>query len=61
MFTILVAEDDTSLSKMICAKLAKEQFRAIPAFDGEEALEITADFEIVTVRGLGYKAVFRNP
>ncbi len=40
MFTILVAEDDTSLNKMICAKLAKEQFRAIPAFDGEEALEI---------------------
>lgn len=40
MFTILVAEDDTSLNKMICAKLAKEQFRTVSAFDGEEALEI---------------------
>ena len=40
MFTILVAEDDASLNKMICAKLNKEQFKAIPAFDGEEALEV---------------------
>lgn len=40
MFTILVVEDDASLNKMICAKLSREQFKAIPAFDGEEALEI---------------------
>lgn len=40
MFTILVVEDDDSLNKMICAKLSKEQFKAIPAFDGEEALEV---------------------
>ncbi|MCH5344378.1 MAG: response regulator transcription factor [Acetatifactor sp.] len=40
MFTILVAEDDVSLNKMICAKLKKEQYKAIPAFDGEEALEV---------------------
>ena len=40
MFTILVAEDDASLNKIICAKLSKEQFKAIPAFDGEEALEV---------------------
>ncbi|MCM1326650.1 MAG: response regulator transcription factor [Lachnoclostridium sp.] len=40
MFTILVAEDDASLNKMICTKLNREQFKAIPAFDGEEALEV---------------------
>ncbi len=40
MFTILVVEDDASLNKMICAKLSREQFKAIPAFDGEEALEV---------------------
>lgn len=40
MFTVLVVEDDTSLNKMICAKLNKEQFKAIPAFGGEEALEV---------------------
>ncbi|MCM1193887.1 MAG: response regulator transcription factor [Acetatifactor muris] len=40
MFTILVAEDDTSLNKMICTKLNKEQFKAIPVFDGEKALEV---------------------
>lgn len=40
MFTILVAEDDASLNKMICTKLNKEQFKAVPAFDGEEALEV---------------------
>lgn len=40
MFTILVVEDDASLNKMICAKLSREQFKAIAAFDGEEALEI---------------------
>ena len=40
MFTILVVEDDSSLNKMICAKLNKEQFKAIPAFDGEQALDV---------------------
>ncbi len=40
MFTILVVEDDASLNKMICAKLSREQFKSIPAFDGEEALEV---------------------
>ena len=40
MFTILVVEDDASLNKMICVKLNKEQYKAIPAFDGEEALEV---------------------
>ena len=40
MFTILVVEDDASLNKMICTKLNREQFKAIPAFDGEEALAV---------------------
>ena len=40
MFTILVVEDDASLNKMICTKLNKEQFKAIPAFDGKEALAV---------------------
>lgn len=40
MFTILVVEDDASLNKMICAKLSREQFKVIPAFNGEEALEV---------------------
>ena len=40
MFTILVVEDDDSLNKMICAKLNKEQYKAIPAYDGEEALAV---------------------
>ena len=40
MFTILVVEDDASLNKMICAKLNKEKFKTISAFDGEEALKV---------------------
>ena len=40
MFHILVAEDDTSLNRMISDKLNREGFRAFSAFDGEEALRI---------------------
>ncbi len=40
MFSILVAEDDTALNRMICARLTKAQYRAIPAFDGQEALAV---------------------
>ncbi|XPV68328.1 MAG: response regulator transcription factor [Halarcobacter sp.] len=40
MFSILVAEDDETLNKMICTKLKQENFKTISAFDGEEALEI---------------------
>lgn len=40
MFSVLVAEDDDTLNKMICAKLRQENFQAFPAFDGEEALQI---------------------
>ena len=40
MFSILVAEDDTNLNRMICAKLQQAQYKVFPAFDGEEALDI---------------------
>ena len=40
MFSILVVEDDATLNKMICTKLRQEHFRPVPAFDGEEALQI---------------------
>ena len=40
MFSILVAEDDTALNRMVCAKLQQEHYRTFPAFDGQEALTI---------------------
>lgn len=40
MFSILVAEDDTTLNRMICAKLKQANYVPFPAFDGEEALAI---------------------
>lgn len=40
MFSILVAEDDTNLNRMICAKLRQAQYNVFSAFDGEEALSI---------------------
>lgn len=38
MFSILVAEDDATLNRMICAKLQQAHYRVFPVFDGEEAL-----------------------
>ena len=46
MFSILVAEDDTALNRMICARLKQAQYRAIPAFDGHEALSILEEEHI---------------
>lgn len=40
MFTILVAEDDQSLRKLICATLTHGGYRAIPVCDGQEALAV---------------------
>ncbi len=40
MFSILVAEDDTTLNRMICAKLKQANYEPFPAFDGEEALSV---------------------
>ena len=40
MFSILVAEDDTTLNRMICAKLKQANYEPFAAFDGEEALAV---------------------
>ena len=40
MFKILVAEDDASTNKLLCAILKINNYIPIPAFNGEEALEI---------------------
>jgi DNA-binding response OmpR family regulator len=40
MFSILVAEDDKNLNRMICAKLKQEQYNVFSAFDGQSALDI---------------------
>lgn len=40
MFSILVVEDDDVLNKMICSKLKQEQYKALPAYNGEEALDV---------------------
>lgn len=39
MFTVLVAEDDLALRKMMCAFLGMNGFRTLPATNGEEALD----------------------
>lgn len=46
MFSILVVEDDETLSKMIAAKLKQEQFEVHTAFDGEQALEVMDQVQI---------------
>ena len=38
MFTILVAEDDLALQRMMCAFLGLNGYQSIPAGNGEEAL-----------------------
>jgi len=40
VFSILVAEDDVNLNRMICAKLRQAQYNVFSAFDGEDALDI---------------------
>lgn len=40
MFSILVAEDDKTLNRMICTRLKQAQYQVFPAFDGQEALEL---------------------
>ena len=40
MFSILVVEDDTTLNRMICAKLKQAHYEPFAAFDGEEALAV---------------------
>lgn len=40
MFNILVAEDDRELRKLFCTVLERNGYKAFPAVDGDEALEI---------------------
>lgn len=40
MFNVLVAEDDDTLRRVMCAVLIKNSYTAIPARDGQEALNI---------------------
>ena len=46
MFNILVVEDDEKLNKLFCSVLNRSGYRALPVFDGDEALE-ALDREIV--------------
>ncbi len=49
MFDILVVEDDANLNQIYCSTLNSNSFNAVPAFDGEEALNIMAEknFDLV--------------
>ncbi|MDO5292938.1 MAG: response regulator transcription factor [bacterium] len=40
MFSILVVEDNSSLNRLICAKLKMETYQVFSAFDGQEALDL---------------------
>ncbi|MBQ8210302.1 MAG: response regulator transcription factor [Clostridia bacterium] len=46
MFTILVAEDDVRMNGIYCDTLKANDFDAVPAFDGEQALELMAENKI---------------
>lgn len=46
MFTILVAEDDQSLNKIISTKLKQENFNVHSVFNGQEALDIMESHHI---------------
>ena len=39
MFTILVAEDDLALQRLMCAFLGMKGYKTVPACDGQEALD----------------------
>ncbi|OMF98526.1 response regulator transcription factor [Paenibacillus sp. FSL R7-0337] len=40
MFTILVVEDDAKLRQLFCTVLTRQGYRAVPAMNGEDALEM---------------------
>jgi len=48
-YTVLVAEDDSFLSRVLVDKLEKEHFRVMTAFDGEEAVQkvIEGDIDVI--------------
>ena len=37
---ILVVDDEKAINKLVCSYLTKEQFRPLPAYNGEEALDL---------------------
>ncbi len=37
---ILVVDDEKAINKLVCSYLSKEQFQPLPAYTGEEAIEI---------------------
>lgn len=43
MFSIMVAEDDPVLNRMVCSKLRLEGFDPVPALDGAQALALTRE------------------
>ena len=53
MFTILIAEDDLPLQKMMCAFLKLNGYQVLSAADGEEALnqisKVLPDLSIIDV------------
>ncbi|WP_375153737.1 hypothetical protein [Streptococcus iniae] len=46
MFTILVAEDDRSLNKIISTKLKQENFNVHSVFNGQEALDVMESHQL---------------
>ncbi|EFR43565.1 response regulator transcription factor [Streptococcus pseudoporcinus] len=49
MFTILVAEDDRSLNKIITTKLKQNHFTVYPVFNGQEALDVMEEHRVDVV------------
>ena len=37
---ILVVDDEKAINKLVCSYLSKEQFQPLPAYTGEEAMEL---------------------
>ena len=37
---ILVVDDEQAINKLVCSYLSKENFKPLPAYNGEEALSI---------------------
>lgn len=69
MFTILVAEDDRSLNKIISTKLKQENFNVHSVFNGQEALDvmeshhidlIITDIMMPQLDGYGFLKVLRQ-
>lgn len=69
MFTILVAEDDLELRELFCTVLRENGYQALPAGDGEEALDmldhnyvdlLISDIMMPRLDGLGLARALRE-